>query len=167
MTLGAYSAQMMGQTQSSAEFVPVTDAMLQAPAPEDWLMWRRTRDSWGYSPLDQGTRENVADLRMVWTRALARGRQEGTPLVYDGVLYMPQASDVIEAIDAVTGDLIWAHRRDLPDDVYDYVGGNARNNRNIAIYDRFIINTSDDNFVFGLDARPGRSPGRRRSSTTR
>ena len=155
MTLGAYSAQMMGQTQSSAEFVPVTDTMLQAPAPEDWLMWRRTLDSWGYSPLDQVTRENVADLRMVWTRALARGRQEGTPLVYDGVLYMPQASDVIEAIDAVTGDLIWAHRRDLPDDVYDYVGGNARNNRNIAIYDRFIINTSDDNFVFGLDATTG------------
>jgi len=129
--------------------------MLQAPAPEDWLMWRRTLDSWGYSPLDQVTRENVNELRMVWTRALARGRQEGTPLVYDGVLYMPQASDVIEAIDAVTGDLIWAHRRDLPDDVYDYVGGNARNNRNIAIYDRFIINTSDDNFVFGLDATTG------------
>ena len=80
MTLGAYSAQMMGQTQSSAEFVPVTDAMLQAPAPEDWLMWRRTLDSWGYSPLDQVTRENVNELRMVWTRALARGRQEGTPL---------------------------------------------------------------------------------------
>ena len=129
--------------------------MLHAPAPEDWLMWRRTLDSWGYSPLDQVTRENVNELRMVWTRALAPGRQEGTPLAYDGVLYMPQASDVIEAIDAVTGDLIWAHRRDLPDDVYDYVGGNARNNRNIAIYDRFIINTSDDNFVFGLDATTG------------
>ncbi len=36
----------------SDDFVPVTDAMLQDPAPEDWLMWRRTLDSWGYSPLD-------------------------------------------------------------------------------------------------------------------
>ncbi|MCY3845456.1 MAG: hypothetical protein OXH69_18180, partial [Acidobacteria bacterium] len=26
---------------------PVTDAMLQDPAPEDWLMWRRTLDGWG------------------------------------------------------------------------------------------------------------------------
>ena len=33
--------------------VPVTDAMLQEPAPGDWLMWRRTLDSWGYSPLDE------------------------------------------------------------------------------------------------------------------
>ncbi len=154
-TAVACLAPLMVHAQSSAEFVPVTDAMLQRPAPGDWLMWRRTLDSWGYSPLDQVTRENVADLRMVWTRALASGRQEGTPLVYDGVMYMPQASDVIEAIDAVTGDLIWAHRRDLPDDVYEYVGGNARNNRNIAIYDRFIINTSDDDYVFGLDATTG------------
>ncbi|MCH7750471.1 MAG: PQQ-binding-like beta-propeller repeat protein [Acidobacteria bacterium] len=154
-TAVACLAPLTVHAQSSAEFVPVTDAMLQRPAPGDWLMWRRTLDSWGYSPLDQVTRENVADLRMVWTRALASGRQEGTPLVYDGVMYMPQASDVIEAIDAVTGDLIWAHRRDLPDDVYEYVGGNARNNRNIAIYDRFIINTSDDDYVFGLDATTG------------
>ena len=148
-------APATGQTPPGAGFVPVTDAMLQVPAPGDWLMWRRTLDGWGYSPLDQIDRGNVRDLRMVWSRALAPGRQEGTPLAYGGVLYMPQASDVIEAIDAVTGDLKWQHRRNLPDDVYDFVGGNARNNRNIAIYDRFIINTSDDNYVFGLDAATG------------
>ncbi len=138
------------------DFTPVTDAMLADPSPDDWLMWRRTLDGWGYSPLDQVTRENVGTLRMVWTRALAPGRQEGTPLVYDGVLYMPQASDVIQALDAETGDLKWDHRRDLPDDVYEYVGGNSANNRNVAIYDRFIINTSDDDYVFGLDVTTGR-----------
>ena len=151
----APGAPAAGQAPSADAFVPVTDAMLQDPAPGDWLTWRRTLDGWGYSPLDQIDRGNVGDLRMVWSRALAPGRQEGTPLAYGGVLYMPQASDVIEAIDAATGDLIWQHRRDLPDDVYDFVGGNARNNRNIAIYDRFIINTSDDNYAFALDAETG------------
>ena len=148
-------APAAAQTEAAGEFVPVTDAMLQDPAAGDWLTWRRTLDGWAYSPLDQIDRDNVGDLRMVWTRALAPGRQEGTPLAYGGVLYMPQASDVIEAIDAATGDLIWAHRRDLPEDVYQHVGGNSRNNRNIAIYDRFIINTSDDSYVFGLDAATG------------
>ena len=143
------------EAPGDAAFVPVTDAMLQDPAPGDWLTWRRTLDGWGYSPLDQIDRGNVGDLRMVWSRALAPGRQEGTPLAYGGVLYMPQASDVIEAIDAATGDLVWQHRRDLPDDVYDFVGGNARNNRNIAIHGRFIINTSDDNYAFALDAETG------------
>ena len=103
------------QAQSSADFVPVTDAMLQAPAPDDWLMWRRTLDGWGYSPLDQITRENVSGLRMVWTRALTRGSQQGTPLAYDGVLYMPNPRDVIQAIDAATGDLKWEQRREVPE----------------------------------------------------
>ena len=141
--------------QSTAAFTPVTDAMLADPSPDDWLMWRRTLDGWGYSPLDQITRDNVGDLRMEWTRALRTGSMEGTPLAYDGVIYMPNSSDAIQAIDATTGDLVWEYLRDLPDDVYDFVGGNARNNRNIAIYDRFIINTSDDNYVFGLDATTG------------
>ena len=154
-TLALCSLPVAAHAQPSAEFVPVTDAMLADPSDDDWLSWRRTLDGWGYSPLAQVNRDNVASLRMVWTRALARGRQEGTPLAYDGVLYMPQSNDVIEAIDAVTGDLLWSYRRDLPDDVYDYVGGNARSNRNIAIYDRFIVNTSDDDYFFGLDAVSG------------
>ena len=141
--------------QSTDDFRPVTDAMLADPSPDDWLMWRRTLDGWGYSPLDQITRANVSTLRMAWTRALRTGSMEGTPLAYDGVLYMPNSSDAIQAIDAVTGDLKWEYLRDLPDDVYDYVGGNARNNRNIAIYDRFIVNTSDDNYAFALDATTG------------
>ena len=40
--------------------VPVTDDMLENPDPADWLMWRRTLNSWGYSPLNQITRANVA-----------------------------------------------------------------------------------------------------------
>ena len=33
-------------------FVPVTDAMLENPEPADWLMWRRTLDSWGVQPAE-------------------------------------------------------------------------------------------------------------------
>ena len=118
-------------------------------------MWRRTLDGWGYSPLDEVTRENVGDLRLAWSRALMAGTQEVTPLAYDGVLYMPNGSDVIQAIDAASGDLLWEYRRDLPEDVYEYVGGNARSMRNIAIYDRFIINVSDDDYAYALDATTG------------
>ena len=49
-------------TAQSPAVPPVTDAMLQDPAPGDWLMWRRTLNGWGYSPLDQITRDNVDDL---------------------------------------------------------------------------------------------------------
>ena len=147
----------LGQTPEGqfSDFIPVTDAMLQRPSPDDWLMWRRTLDGWGYSPLAHITRENVDQLRMVWTRGLLTGPQEGTPLAYDGVLYMPNPEDAIQALDAVTGDLIWEYRRNLPDDVYEYVGGNSRNNRNLAIYDQFIINATDDGYAIGIDATTG------------
>jgi alcohol dehydrogenase (cytochrome c) len=141
------------QASSAADFVPVTDAMLRAPADGDWLMWRRTLDGWGYSPLDQIDRDSVGDLRMVWTRALGRGSQQGTPLAYRGVLYMPNPRDVIQAIDAVTGDLIWEHRREVPDNVGQ--GGLVTNNRNIAIWEDLIIDTSVDGHAFALDVATG------------
>ena len=145
------------QEQPRDAFTPVTDAMLQDPAPGDWLMWRRTLDGWGYSPLDQIDRGNVGELRMVWSRALTAGNQQGTPLVYDGVLYMPNPRDVIQAIDAVTGDLLWEYRRPRPDDLEEYVAASlAEANRNIAIYGNLIISTSADDYVFALDAATGR-----------
>ena len=136
-------------------FVPVTDAMLQNPSPDDWLMWRRTLNGWGYSPLDQIDRENVGDLQMVWTRALAPGAQEGTPLAYGGTLYMPNPNEVVQAIDAVTGDLKWEYRRDIPDDVPEVMGGLTENNRNISIYGNLIIDTANDDYIYALDAGSG------------
>jgi len=133
------------------DFVPVTDAMLEKPDPANWLMWRRTLDSWGYSPLDQINRNNVAQLRMVWTRGMADGRsQESTPLVYDGVMYLPNSGDYIQALDARTGDFIWDYQRKLPE------GGRRDKNRNLAIYGNLIIDTSSDNAVFGVDAQTGK-----------
>ena len=143
--------------QSSGRFVPVTDAVLQNPDAADWLMWRRTLDGWGYSPLDQIDRDNVGELRMVWTRALAPGLQQGTPLVHDGVVYMPNPRDVIQALDGASGDLLWEYRRPLPDDVDQFlITVLAEVNRNLAIYDNLIIDTSVDDYVFGLDAATGR-----------
>ena len=108
--------------QPSTGFKPVTDQMLQNPAAGDWLMWRRTLDSWGYSPLDQIDRQNVSELRLVWTRPLAEGTSEATPLAYGGILYVPQVTDIIEAIDATTGDLVWEYHRELPESLYARVG---------------------------------------------
>ena len=151
----ATTGPVTAQSSTDTEFVPVTDAMLQNPADGDWLMWRRTLDGWGYSPLEQIDRDNVGDLRMVWTRALAQGAQQGTPIAYGGTLFMPNPNDMIQAIDAVTGDLRWEYRRDIPDDANDYLGGLISVNRNIAIYGDMIIDTANDDYAFALNATTG------------
>src|SRR3989441_8398882 len=93
--------------QSAGSFVPVTDVMLENPDPADWLMWRRTLNGWGYSPLQEINKSNVGKLRLVWTRGMGAGIQEATPLVYRGVMYLPNPSDVTQAFNAATGDLSW------------------------------------------------------------
>ena len=122
-TFGPAALHSPSAQSSDDGFVPVTDAMLEDPAPGDWLTWRRTPNGWGYSPLDQVNRDNVGSLRLVWTRALATDGQEGTPLAYGGTLYFPNPNDVLQAIDAVTGDLKWEYRRDIPDDATPVLGG--------------------------------------------
>src|SRR3984885_12160300 len=136
-------------------FVPVTDTMLHKPDPADWLMWRRTLDSWGYSPLNQIDRTNVGKLKMIWMRGMGPGVQEATPLVYHGMMYLPNPSDLVQAINAATGDLIWEYKRKLPDDVTKHLLVPSIN-RNIAIYNNLIIDTSVDDFVYALDAQTGK-----------
>jgi PQQ-dependent dehydrogenase (methanol/ethanol family) len=140
--------------QALVNFTPVTDAMLANPAPADWPMWRRTLNNWGYSPLDQVNRRNVAQLRMVWTRPLANGDQEGTPLVHDGILFFPNPFDITQAFNAATGDMLWEYRRRVPDDVGDYFPAPG-NNRNLAIYDNLILDNGADGYAYAIDARTG------------
>jgi alcohol dehydrogenase (cytochrome c) len=138
-----------------ANFVPVTDKMLEKPDPGDWLMWRRTQDSWGYSPLTQITKANVSKLKMIWTRGMGPGLMEATPLAYRGIVYLPNPSDLIHAINGATGDLLWEYRRDLPEDVTKIFPVPSIN-RNIAIYGDQIIDTSADDFVYAVDAKSGK-----------
>jgi len=140
--------------QQVRPFQGVTDAVLRNPPAADWLTWRRTLNSWGYSPLQGITPDNVRTLRMVWTRALGPGLQEGTPLVHDGVMYFPNPLDVVEAFDAKTGDLKWQYRRKLPEDLGKFFPVPAIN-RNLAIYGNLIIDTSADDYVFALNAQTG------------
>jgi alcohol dehydrogenase (cytochrome c) len=147
--VAALRAQERAQ-ETTRSYVAVTDAMLQKPDAGDWLSWRRTLDGWGYSPLTQINRTNVGQLRMAWAHGLGPGNQEGTPLVHNGVMYVPDPGDHILAIDVKTGDTIWEYRRKLPE------GTRGKTDRAIAIWGNTIINSSSDNFIYALDARTGK-----------
>jgi alcohol dehydrogenase (cytochrome c) len=153
LAAGAHALPVAAQP-TIENFVPVTDEMLQNPDPADWLMWRRTLNNWGYSPLDQIDRRNVNELQLVWTHRLADGDQEGTALVYDGIMYFPNPYDITQAFDAATGDFIWEYRRDVPDDVGEYFPA-AGTNRNIAIHNNVILDNGADGWAYAIDARTG------------
>ena len=134
------------------DFTPVTDALLADPDPADWINWRRTLDGWGYSPLDQIDRDNVHQLGLVWSWTMPTGLAQPTPIVYDGVMYLPSPLNVVQALDAVTGDPIWEYRKRFersPDDSF-----RART-RSIAIYDDKIYLNTNDAHIVALDALTG------------
>jgi len=147
-------AQPSAPSDVTKNMRPVTDEMLRRPDAGDWLMWRRTYDGYGFSPLDQITRDNVKDLQVAWTWSLTNGATESTPIVHDGLLYIWNYADKVQALNAATGDLIWEYKRDLPQAIID-LAGNILAKRNMAIYqDKLIIATSDAHLV-ALDAKTG------------
>ena len=96
---------------------PVTDALLQDPPPGDWLSWRRTRNGHGLqSRWNQVTRDNVDQLQLAWVLSIREGNHQTTPLVHDGVMFLANPGNVVQAIDALTGDVIWQYRSPLPED---------------------------------------------------
>ena len=131
------------------QLAPVTGAMLADPPPEDWLSWRRTRDGHGYSPLDQVTRDNVADLKLAWSISIRPGTHQTTPLVHDGVMFLANPGNVVQAIDAATGDVIWVYRARLPEDA------RAGATRTLALYGDKLFLATADAAVVALDARTG------------
>ncbi|MCZ6661588.1 MAG: PQQ-binding-like beta-propeller repeat protein [Actinobacteria bacterium] len=107
----AILATYINLVAQAEDFKPVTEEMLRNPPPGDWLNWRRTDNAWGYSPLEQITRDNVGHLQLVWSWAMEEtAAQEAAPLVHDGIIYLPNSHGVIQALDGASGDLIWEYR---------------------------------------------------------
>jgi len=134
------------------DFKSVSDEELRDPAAGDWLMYRRTYDGWGHSPLDQIDRGNVADLQLAWVWSMDAGVSQPTPLVRDGVIYLTNPENTIQALDGATGNLLWEYRRGFPE---GFRGGGFTQLRSIAIYgDKIYVPTKDAALV-ALDAKTG------------
>jgi alcohol dehydrogenase (cytochrome c) len=130
-------------------YIPVTDAMLLNPDPNDWLMIRRDYHATNYSPLTQINTRNVKDLRLQWIWSMNEGENELSPLVHNGVIYINNPGDIVQALDAKTGDLIWENR------IGDSTTGGSQ--RGLAIYEDKVIITTGEAHIFALDARTGKN----------
>ena len=140
------------------KLTPVTDEMLRNPPPGDWLNWRGTYNGWGYSALNQINRTNVKDLKVAWTFSMDSSDDavtETTPLVHDGVMFLWNFGETIDALDAKTGTLLWKFTWDLPAD-YPSLPGFYRTKRSLAIGgDKLIVGTIDMH-VLALDIKTGK-----------
>jgi alcohol dehydrogenase (cytochrome c) len=133
-------------------YAAVTDARLANPEPGNWLMFRRTYDGWGYSPLDQITARNVVRLEPVWTvsTGITEGHQS-PPIVNDGVMFVTTPLNRMLAIDARSGDVLWTYQRQMPPDIR--LGHPT--NRGVALYGDKVYMGTLDAALIALDAITG------------
>jgi alcohol dehydrogenase (cytochrome c) len=148
---GATNARGVRITGEVRNYIPVSAEILKNPPPEDWLIFGRTYQRHSYSPLNQITRDNVKNLQLRWVWAMNdSGANQTTPIIHNGVMYLASPSNIVQALNARNGDLIWETRVG-PDQAPGYGGI-----RSIAIAeDKVLLPTSDAHMV-ALDARNGK-----------
>ncbi|MCP4299161.1 MAG: PQQ-binding-like beta-propeller repeat protein [Gammaproteobacteria bacterium] len=132
-------------------YTPVSSEMLADPPDSDWLSWRRTLNGWGYSPLDEITRDNIAQLSLAWVIAMRDGSNQGTPLIHDGIMYLTHPQNVVQALDAASGDVIWEYSNSY-EAGSQTLGGPTRS---IAIYEDTLFMATYDAAIVAIDARTG------------
>lgn len=140
----------------SRSYRPITDYRdisseeLANPAAQDWTYWRRSPQSQGYTPLDQITTENVSQLSLAWVWGMEAGRSQPAPLVRDGIIFIPNFGNVVQALDGRDGTLLWEYRRQFPE------GGRSGGLlRTLAMWEDLVFVSTTDAHLVALDARTG------------
>ena len=131
-------------------YTPVTDAMLRNPDAADWLMIRRNYQAWSYSPLNQVNAANVKDLQLVWVWAMKEdGSNQPTPIVHDGIMFLANPGNIVQALDAKSGELIWENN------IGAEVGGRLTI-RSLGLYEDNVYIAATDSRIVALEAKTGK-----------
>jgi alcohol dehydrogenase (cytochrome c) len=136
-----------------ANYKPVTAERLMKPGDGDWLMFRRTYDGWGYSPLSQITPANAARLKPVWT--LTTGQLEGhqaPPIVNGGVMFVATPGNQVMAMNAETGALLWRFKRPIPEDMLQL----HPTSRGVGLWGDKVLFAAADAALVAIDAKTGK-----------
>jgi len=130
---------------------------LFAQHPDQWLSTGRTYSEQHYSPLEQITTANVAQLGAAWEADLSSPRFgiEATPVMADGVLYVSSSWGRVFAFDAATGRQLWFYDAKVQG-AWLRQGCCKPVNRGVAIWKGRVFVAAFDGRLIALDAATGR-----------
>jgi PQQ-dependent dehydrogenase (methanol/ethanol family) len=129
---------------------------------EEWITYNMGWSEQRFSQLNQITSQNVNRLGLSWytdipsARGNPQNRQEGTPLVYNGMIYSIAPWSVVYAVDARTGKEAWHSDPDVNQQVWQSRICCGVVNRGIAMYEDKIIAPVVDGRLRALDAATGK-----------
>ncbi|MFN0169586.1 MAG: PQQ-dependent dehydrogenase, methanol/ethanol family [Bryobacteraceae bacterium] len=138
----------------SADLNVTYERLKNAPGePGNWLTYWGDFRGTHSTRLNQISPANVGGLRSAWAYQYGGPRNESTPIVVDGLMFVTGPNNDAAALDARTGRTIWQYRRRTPDDVHSFC--TVMTNRGFAVLgDRLYMATLDTSLV-ALDAKTG------------
>ena len=142
----------------------VDDAALADEAGGDnWLAYGRTYSEQRFSPLTQVNDTTVSRLAPDWVVELSTDRGlVSTPLVVDGVMYFIGGMNVVRAVNATSGALLWEFDPEIR-----AMAGQMRagwdHNRGIGFWKGKVYLATWDGRLIALDARTGKEVWRVRT----
>jgi alcohol dehydrogenase (cytochrome c) len=120
---------------------------------QDWTSYGKDSFGWRYSELDQINTKTVARLTPQWIyQTNVPGKNETTPLVFGGMMYITGPSNNAWALDAVTGRPIWSYRKAPPTGVNLCCG---QVNRGFAVRGNTLFKVDLQATLIALDAKSG------------
>src|SRR6185437_10447360 len=153
LALAAGLMPAMASAGEIANYSPVDQQRLSNPEPGNWMLYRRTYDGQGFSPLDKINTSNVKNLVPVWT--FSTGVTEGheaPPIVNNGIMFIATPQAQVIALDAKTGEEIWRYKRQLPEDLFQL----HPTSRGVGLWQDKVFLASTDDHLVALDAKTGK-----------
>jgi quinohemoprotein ethanol dehydrogenase len=146
-----------GLLSATAETVVDDTALADQTQGANWLGYGRTHSEQRYSPLDQINVESVARLGVAWTLDLPHDRSlTGTPLVIDGILYFNGSYNVVRAVNAKTGKLLWEYDPQTLQNSGDRATIMWDWNRGIAFWKGHVYVATADGRLIAIAAKTGK-----------
>src|SRR5580693_1918632 len=135
--------------------------------PQNWLLHHQNYQGHRFSALKEINSGTVGGLRLAFTVGLgglqaggryANGNLEATPLVDDGVMYIPDGWGSVYAIDVKSGrkgEIKWKFDPGVDRVWAGDVACCGVNNRGVALWKDKVISISLDGRIFALDRASG------------
>jgi len=145
-----------GGSSTSAGNVTLRRVLGQTPAGPDWLVPGRDLNETHFSPLKSINDQNAGQLGLAWFLPIASGvGLASEPIEVDGTIYLTAPLDIVYAVNAATGKVIWRFDPQVERGVSTQNSYAVRVNRGVSVWEGSVYVATGDCRLFAIDAAHG------------
>ena len=121
-----------------------------------WLAYGRTHNETRFAPFEDINDSNVQELGVEWYLDLPNDvGLVSTPLVVDGILYFVGTMNIVRAVDAVSGEILWTYNPRVAEEIAGEKKVGWVHNRGLSFYGDKIYGATWDGRLFALNYKTG------------